>query len=104
MKIVEYVVIFDEGVRERHYHETEHGEVVKFVVQLEVLQERKWKVVVRYDCAHGFAHIDRFWLDGSKEKIPLNLDFKTALSLADWDIRSNWERYKENFLKGVYYE
>ncbi|MBU1614090.1 hypothetical protein KJ693_02135 [bacterium] len=73
MKIVEYVVIFDEGVRKRHYHETEHGQVAKFVVQLEVLQEKRWTPVVRYDCAHSFAHIDRFWPDGKKEKIPLNL-------------------------------
>ena len=61
LKIVEYVVIFDEGVRKRHYHETEHGQVAKFVVQLEVLQEKRWTPVVRYDCAHSFAHIDRFF-------------------------------------------
>jgi hypothetical protein len=37
LKVVEYVIIFDEGVRKRHYHETEQREVIKFVVQLEIL-------------------------------------------------------------------
>lgn len=35
-KIVDFVVIFDESVRKRHYHETEKGKVVYFAVQLEI--------------------------------------------------------------------
>ena len=35
-KIVDFVVIFDDGVRKRHYHETEKGKVTNFVVQLEI--------------------------------------------------------------------
>ena len=39
-----------EGVRKRHYHRTEKGKVVDFVVQLEVEIEGEWKPVIRYDC------------------------------------------------------
>jgi hypothetical protein len=35
-KIVDFVVIFDDGVRKRHYHKTEKGKVISFVVQLEI--------------------------------------------------------------------
>ncbi len=35
-KIVDFVIIFDDGVRKRHYHETERGKVVYFAVQLEL--------------------------------------------------------------------
>jgi hypothetical protein len=34
-------------------------------------------VVIRYDSAHGFAHIDRYYLDGSKVKKELNLNLST---------------------------
>ena len=32
-KTVDFVVILDNGVRKRHYHETEKGKVIYFVVQ-----------------------------------------------------------------------
>jgi len=35
-KIVDFVIIFDNGVRKRHHHETEKGKVKYFSVQLEV--------------------------------------------------------------------
>ncbi len=99
MSTVEYVVIFDEGVRKRHYHKTRYGEVVEFVVQLEIKIKGAWVPVIRYDCAHKFSHIDRFWADGHKEKVPLDMSFESALSLGDWDIKTNWEKYKEEYFK-----
>jgi hypothetical protein len=33
-KVVDFLVVFGEGVRKRHYHETEKGEVTYFAVQL----------------------------------------------------------------------
>lgn len=37
----------------------ERGKVIRFVVQLEVELAGEAKPVIRYDTAHGFAHIDR---------------------------------------------
>jgi len=58
MKEKEYIIPYSEDARKRHYHKIIRGEVVSFMVQLEVNHEGDWKEVVRYDCAHGYAHID----------------------------------------------
>ena len=100
-KAVDFVVVFDDGVRKRHYHETEKRKVTYFVIQLEVRVEGEWKVVVRYDCSHGFSHMDKYDLRGNKEKTALNLSFESALTYGDWDINKNWLKYKQEFLKGV---
>jgi hypothetical protein len=45
------------------------------MVQLEVeVEDGVWKSVIRYDCAHDFAHRDRYTLKGDhdKEEIPLS--------------------------------
>ncbi|MBS1259686.1 MAG: hypothetical protein MAG551_02761 [Candidatus Scalindua arabica] len=91
-----------EGVRKRHYHRTEKGKVIDFVVQLEVILEGKWKPVIRYDCSHNFAHIDRYNIRGEKVKEDIYLTYEDSLTLADEDININWEYYKEKFLKGEY--
>jgi len=38
-KVVDFLVVFGEGVRKRHYHETEKDKVTYFAVQLEVTVE-----------------------------------------------------------------
>lgn len=100
-KVVDFVVVFDEGVRKRHYHETEKGKVMYFAVQLEVKVGGEWKVVIRYDCSHRVSHIDKYDKKGNKSKIPLDLSFESALTFGDWDINENWLKYKEEFVKGV---
>lgn len=97
MKRVEFVVILDDGVRKRHIHEADKGIVHAFAVQLEVKSDNLWLPVIRYDSAHGFAHVDKYAPDGRKEKVLLDFDLNTALTLADWDINNNWERYVEDF-------
>jgi len=42
--------------------------VVEFVVQLEVEARGAWRSVIRYDTAHGYAHIDRYNLRGRSKK------------------------------------
>lgn len=49
-KAVDFIVVFGEGVRKRHYHETEKGKIIYFSVQLEVKVGDECKVAVRYDC------------------------------------------------------
>ena len=36
-KVVDFIVILDDGVRKRHYHESEKGKITHFAVQLEVM-------------------------------------------------------------------
>ena len=89
-----------EGARKRHYHKTEKGKVIYFAVQLEVELEGKWKPVIRDDCSHDFAHIDRYNNKGKKIKDNIYLTYEESLTLADEDININWELYKEKFLRG----
>jgi len=99
-KTVDFVVIFEDGVRKRHYHETDRGRVLYFAVQLEVRVNEVWKTVVRYDCSHRFSHIDKYDIKGNKTKITLDLSFESALTFGEWDIDENWSNYREEFLKG----
>jgi len=100
-KVVDYVIILEDGVRKRHHHETEKNKVTYFAVQLEVNVGREWKVVIRYDCAHGFAHLDKYNLHGQQTKLPLGLSFENALTYGDWDISEHWQQYVQDFLKGA---
>jgi len=98
-----YLIRLGEGARKRHYHETERGQVVAFMVQLEVeVEESVWRAVLRYDCAHDFVHRDRYNVHGEQDKEELPLTYTEALDLADKDINDNWEVYKERFLRGIF--
>ena len=74
--------------------------MISFAVQLEVLVNDQWKVVIRYDSAHQFTHIDRYYLDGKKVKKKLRMELGEALTLADEDIKENWKIYQQAFLEG----
>ena len=76
--------------------------MLKFLIQLEAEVEGSWKEVIRYDTAHGYAHIDRFNIEGKNRKEGLNLTFKEALTRAERDIKQNWLTYRERFLKGEF--
>ena len=99
MAIVEYVRALGEGARKRHYHETSRGKVVAFVVQLEVELRGLWVPLVRYDMAHGRAHIDVYETPRRKRKQFLALPPGEVMTLAEEDIRDNWERYQDEFLR-----
>jgi hypothetical protein len=96
----EFVVVLSDDCRIRHYHNRIKSQILEFMVQLEISSKGKWKPVVRYDTAHDYAHRDIFHGDGKVEKIPLSFgDYNSALTFAELDIRSNWELYRERFLK-----
>lgn len=84
----------------RHYHRTERGRVVAFMVQLEVELQDEWRPVIRYDTAHGFVHIDGFTRQGKVSKERLGLTRAEALTRAERDIKQNWAMYRERFLRG----
>ena len=95
-----YTLPVSTDTRIRHYHRTQSGKVVEFVVQLEVEVRGTWKPAVRYDTAHGYAHIDRYNLRGRTKKEKLALSFGQALTRAEREIKENWSVYRERFLKG----
>lgn len=86
--------------RIRHYHRTHRGRLTEFSLQLEIEVGGEWRPVIRYDTAHGSAHIDRFTLAGRKRKEWLQLDFREALIRAERDLKTNWVMYRNNFLRG----
>ncbi len=54
----QYLIMLDLNARKRHYHKTDEGKIINFMVQLEVKVGDTWREVVRYDCAHDFIHKD----------------------------------------------
>jgi hypothetical protein len=102
MSVKQYLILLDVDARKRHYHESEGGKIVRFMVQLEVTVGSTWKEVIRYDCAHDYVHKDGYDIKGKGRKIRLNLEYDEALVFADDDINENWEIYRERFLRGEF--
>ncbi len=73
-----------------------------FSLQLEIEVHGSWRAVIRYDTAHGYAHIDRFTLAGRRRKERLDLGYATALTRAERDLKQNWVTYRERFLTGEF--
>lgn len=61
MRSIEFHRILDAENMLRVRFDTERGHVLRFTVQLESRfgQSDDWIPVVRYDTAHGFAHMDQ---------------------------------------------
>jgi hypothetical protein len=95
-----YLIMLDIDARKRHYHVVKAGRIINFTVQLEINVEGAWKEVVRYDCAHDYAHKDLYDIEGKQSKINLYMNFEDALTFADEDIDENWTIYKQRFLEG----
>ena len=73
------------------------------MVQLEVeVEEGVWQPVIRYDCAHDFAHRDRHNLKGDRDKEEIALSYTESLDLVDRDVNANWDIYQERFLRGEF--
>jgi hypothetical protein len=99
----EFLVLLGNDTRIRHFHARIRQQVTEFVVQLELFIDGKWKPIVRYDTAHGFAHRDTFHCGGKTEKTPLFIgDYSSTLTFAEMDLRSNWELYRDRYLKEVH--
>src|SRR5437867_3977927 len=87
--------------RRRYSHVKRGGRIIRFVIQYETMIADEWCPVVRYDCAHGAAHKDVLDIHGREEKHLLGVsDLREAIAAADSDIRGNWQRYKERFIRG----
>ena len=62
----QYLILLDFDTRKRHYHRTEGGKIIRFVVQLEVRYRGQWKEVICFDCEHDYAHKDCYRLNGQR--------------------------------------
>ncbi|MBI5191288.1 MAG: hypothetical protein HZA22_11545 [Nitrospirae bacterium] len=76
----------------------ERGYIAGFVVQYEAFIKGRWRVVVRYDTHHGFAHKDILHPNGRKEKQPLPYqDYNAAFTFAVNDIKTLWRWYRHGY-------
>lgn len=78
------------------------GRVISFMLQFEVLVDQVWFPVVRYDSAHGQAHIDYLDPKGvTCEKIWLGRwgPFNNAFTLAENELKATWPAHRSRFLK-----
>ncbi len=78
---------------------TEKGRVQEFMVQLECRFNDQWHAVVRYDSAHGYAHVDVLHPQGrtvAKRAIPVR-DLNEGLAFALRDLKANWLVYRRRY-------
>jgi hypothetical protein len=100
MKIVEYIIPLGLDSRRRVRHCRVDNIITEFVIQYEIKIKNEWYPVVRYDTVHGFAHKDIIDPKGKTRKTPLPFnDFNIALTYAERDLKDNWKKYRDNFLK-----
>ncbi len=105
MRTVEFRRLLDYDNALRVMFETERGEILRFVVQLECLfvEDGEWVAVVRYDTAHGYAHRDIMHPTKKEEKMEMSVqDYNDAFTIAMDDVvekRYDYRRRYEEWLK-----
>ena len=76
------------------------GRVVAFAVNYRALIDGDWVEVVRYDTAHGAAHVHRFWrppgrrIEALPDHVATGPDLASGLAHAERDLRQNWRKYR----------
>jgi hypothetical protein len=106
MPTTEYEVPLDDTGQEwvRLRFTTRGGQVTTFMVQYETTVGGRRVPVVRYDNAHGFAHRDLLVRGGHVSTKSVLAGAPTpaaALQIGERDIRTNWQRYRRDFLGDV---
>ncbi len=80
----------------------EKGRITQFVVQYEALIRDDWRVIVRDDTAHRFAHKDLLHSSGRIDKQPLfHMDFNMALTFSIQDLKVSWQWYRAGYEKEI---
>jgi hypothetical protein len=77
------------------------GRVDLFMLQLEILIDDDWLPVVRYDNAHGEAHIDYIDPKGvTYEKVWLNLrePYNDAFNMAENELKRDYLAHRSRFI------
>ncbi len=105
MRTVEFRRLLDYDNALRVMFESDHGQIVRFVVQLEcqIKEEGEWIPIVRYDTAHGYAHRDVLHPKRKEEKVKMSVqDYNEAFTIAMNDVvekRYEYRRRYEAWLK-----
>ena len=102
MPEIDYDVALDDAELEwmRVRLTTVRGRVVTYTVQYETTIDDRRAPVVRFDNAHGFPHRDLLNRHGriiDKRPIPGHPSPEAALAQGEFEIRSNWPRYRAAF-------
>jgi hypothetical protein len=78
------------------------GKVVNFTVQYETFFAGRWRPVVRFDGWHDQPHRDTLGADGNViHKDWYTLTYAAALNYGIDDLKANWERYRDDFLRRI---
>lgn len=105
MRHVEFRRLLEDNIALRVEFDSERGQIIRFVVQLECQfdDNEKWVAVVRYDTAHGYAHRDTMRPYHREEKTRMSVqDYNEAFTMAMDDIvgsRGEYYRRYEEWLK-----
>jgi hypothetical protein len=100
-RIQYFVTLPTEDDRIRVDFTTDQGSVIALrVVQYETHVQGTWQPVARYDTAHGFFHIDMYTVRGSTKYRVEIADLGEALTFAINDLKTNWQLYKQQLLRG----
>jgi len=89
MRTVEFRRLLDYDNALRGMFETERGQILRFVVQLECqfVEDGEGVPVLRYDPAHGYAHRDIMQPTTKEEKTEMSVqDYNDALTIAMDDV------------------
>ena len=76
----------------------ENDQIVQFSVQYLAFLQGTWKPIVRFDTAHGRAHMDLDHPDGTQDtkELPIQ-EYNAALTWAIEELRTRWEFYRERY-------
>ncbi len=105
MRTVEFRRLLDNDNALRVMFESDRGQIIRFVVQLECVftEGGEWFPIVRYDTAHGYAHCDVMHPHKKEEKTKMPVqDYNEAFNIAMDDIvkkRLSYRRRYEEWLK-----
>jgi len=101
MPTTEYFKSLAPGVSLRVRYTSDRNTVEHFIVRLEIYTEDTWRPVVRYDNAHGEAHID--YLDPKgvtyrKDWLNIRWPFNAALDEAKEELQESYQRHIDRFM------
>jgi len=87
-------------IRFRNIFRLQKNTIKSFVIQLEVKiskenEPEKWNAVIRFDCAHNYAHLDLIKINGDKRpKIPIqHTTINEAIENAMEEMKRNYKKW-----------
>ena len=100
MRTVEFRRFLDYDNAVRVKFESELGRIIRFVVQLECqfVEAGEWIAIIRYDTAHGYAHLDIMHPNKKEEKTKMSVqDYNEAFTIAMEDVVDKRYEYRRRY-------